>query len=85
MFLSNKFYSENVSMADNGSSYCCTKLHGIFSEIDGPLDLNENLSTNIVFDVVSFNDVRFKKLFSFKIIYFICNTCCTSTFASEIR
>ena len=52
----------------------------IFSEIDRPLDFNENLSTNIVLDVVSWNDDRFlqkllfKKLFSFKVIYFICNT-----------
>ena len=29
------------------------KLKRIFSEIDEPLDLNENTSTNIVFDVVS--------------------------------
>ena len=52
----------------------------IFSEIDRPPDFNENLSTNIVLNVVSYNDVRFlrkllfKKLYSFKVIYFICNT-----------
>ena len=52
----------------------------IFSEIDRPPDFNEILSTNIVLNVVSNNYVRFmrkllfKKLFSFKVIYFICNT-----------
>ena len=53
---------------------------GIFSEIDRPLDFNENMSTNIVLYVFSYNDVNllrkfcFKKLLSFKIIYSICNT-----------
>ena len=27
-------------------------IYGIFSEIDEPLDFNENMSTNIVFNVV---------------------------------
>ena len=49
---------------------------GIISEIDRPPDFNENFSTNIV----SSNDIRFlrklsfKKLFSFKVIYFICKS-----------
>ena len=30
-----------------------TKIKRIFSEIEGPLDLNENLSTNIVLNIVS--------------------------------
>ena len=52
----------------------------IFSEIDETLDFNENMSTNLVLNVVSYNDVfflrklLFKKLFSFKVIYSICNT-----------
>ena len=51
-----------------------------FSEIDEPLDFNENMSTDIVFNVLSKKDVRFllkllfKKLFSFKVIYSISNT-----------
>ena len=31
----------------------------IFPEIDEPLDFNENMSTNIVINVVSQNDVSF--------------------------
>ena len=33
------------------------RFFGIFSEIDEPLDLNENMSTNIVLNVISKNDV----------------------------
>ena len=56
------------------------KVFGFFSEIDEPLDFNENMSTNIVINVLSKKDVRFllklllKKLFSFKVIYSISNT-----------
>ena len=33
-------------------SQYCNQCIGIFSEIDEPLDFNENMSTNIVSDVV---------------------------------
>ena len=52
----------------------------IFSEIDRPLDFDENMSTIIVLYVFSYNDVRFlqkfcfKKLLRFKFIYYVCNT-----------
>ena len=57
---------------------CITQeLNRIFSEIDEPLDFNENASTNIV----SYNDIRFfvakllfEKLLGFKVINSICNT-----------
>ena len=62
--------------------YTKKKKSKIFSEIDRPLDFNENLSTNKVLYVVSLNDVRFlrifffflQKLLSFKVIYSVCNT-----------
>ena len=50
------------------------------SEVDDALDFNEKLSTTIVLNVVSWNYVRFlrklllKKLFTFIVIYSICNT-----------
>ena len=50
---------------------------GIFSEIDEPLNFNENMGNNMVINVVSLNDVRFlrkllfKKVFSYNIIILI--------------
>ena len=40
------------------SSHITCKIR-IFSEIDEPLNFNENMSTNTVLIVVSYNDVRF--------------------------
>ena len=37
----------------------------IFSEIDEPLDFNQNMSTNTVLNEVSYNDVRIIILFLF--------------------
>ena len=51
-----------------------------YFEIDESLDFNENMSTNTAFNDVSWNDVSFfweitfKKLFIFKVIYFLFST-----------
>ena len=55
------------------------KMIGIFSEIDETLDFYETLVNGSVFNVVSLKILVFflrksllKKLFTFKVIYFVC-------------
>ena len=41
----------------------------IFPEIDKPLDFIENMRTNVVLNVVSYNDVRFLRKLLFKTLF----------------